>query len=67
MFSFIAHKPKGLDYRVIHQTKARFCFYLFVIDNYVPFVTGRKYEIKTEFFTFSFCANASSLILNPQQ
>ena len=65
-FSFITHQPKELDYRVIYQSKARIFLYLLIIGNNIFFVNGNNCEIKTDFFTFIFCANTSYLILKPQ-
>ena len=65
-FSFITHQPKELDYRVIYQSKARIILYSLIIDNNIFFVNRKNCEIKTDFFTFIFCANTSYSILKPQ-
>ena len=66
-FSFIAPKAKGSEDCTIYQTKARFFLYPLVFSIKICFVSCRNNEIKTEFFTFIFCANTARLIFHPRQ
>ena len=66
-FLFIAHQPKGVEYCVIYQTKARIFVYSLMLSSNIFPVNWKNCEIKTDFFTFIFCANTSHLILIPQQ
>ena len=65
--SFITHKGKGSEYRVIYQTKARLFLYPLIVSDELCSVHFRNEEIKTYFFPFIFCANTAHLIFYPEQ
>ena len=66
-FSLISHEPKGIEGRVICQIKAYICLYSFAGSNMESLIKSKKKEIKSDYFTFIFCANTTLLIFNPQQ
>ena len=63
----ITHKVKGLEYHVIYQTRARFSLYPLIFSIEICLVKYMNKEIKTDFFTFIFCANTTDLIFYLQQ
>ena len=67
VIAFIIHKVKGLCHRAIYQTKARFFLYPLIFRTEIYLVNCINKEIKTDFFTFIFCANTAHLIFYPRQ
>ena len=66
-FSCITPKPKGIEGCVICQIKANILLYLLVGSNMEFLIYQEKYKIKSDFFTFIFCANTAHSIFDPQQ
>ena len=66
-YSRITHEPQGIEGRVICRIKAYISLYSLVGSNMESLIKSEKNEIKSDFFTFIFCANTTLLIFNPQQ
>ena len=63
--SFIARKVNDSEDRAIYQTKARIFLHPLICSIKIRLINCRNNEVKTDFFTFIFCANTAHLIFHP--